>query len=121
MSENKKDKKNDQLFEHEFYKALNFYGYLLPNNSNDIERFEELYGKTEIDTPSLIELPKTKSEKSIPLLGEMNFDLSLGVAAFTSNENDSFHIPDDLVKNIKQEKKKSIKNNKGVDSNKNSK
>lgn len=121
MSENKNNKKSDQLFEHEFYKALKSYGYLLPNNSVDVERFEELYGSTEIDTPPLIELPKPKSTGSISLLSEMNFDLSLSVAAFTSNENESFNLPDDLTENIKKEKGKNIKGNKGIDSNKNPK
>lgn len=66
-----KNKKNQQpfdeaKFEAEVHNSLNYFGYIFPETTTDVERFEELYGDTEIETPSAFDiLSKKKHSETI--------------------------------------------------------
>ena len=84
---NNQDKNTEEKFETELHASLKIYGYLFPENEKDVIAFENLYGKTEIETPSI---EKLFSENSIPL-DSGTIDLNIRLAAFTPTEN---QIPD---------------------------
>lgn len=98
--ENKKERKlnDDEIFEVELFNSLAFYGYLFPKSIKEVDRFEELYGNTEIDTPAIIELPTNKVLPNFQENKNIEMDLSLNKAAFRSKRNDSFDLPEDKSK-----------------------
>jgi len=90
----------EEKFERELLESLRYYGYLFPGNSKEIERFETLYGDTEIDMPEHFQsLEKLSPEKEIPL----DFDLSYNVAAFSANDQNRYELPDNLELNENDE------------------
>lgn len=98
------EKKNSNAFEVELYYALKSYGYLFPETIKEVERFEKLYGDTEITIPSDIELPKIIKKLNNQSLEDVDFNLSMNKAAFSSN-NDSFNLPGDLFNDDSNESK----------------
>jgi hypothetical protein len=95
MSSIKQDKilDEEEKFVKQLSQSLKYYGYLFPESSADVERFEAIYGDTEIEIPGHLEsLEKILSndEKVI------NFDLTNNLAAFTSKDKNTFEIPDDI-------------------------
>jgi hypothetical protein len=102
MSSNKKYKKlnEEEKFEKELLQTLRYYGYLFPESSEDVERFEALYGDTEIEMPEHLESIEKIISENKP---ELNFELSYDMAAFSSNHQNDFEIPDDIDLNDKEE------------------
>lgn len=76
-------------FEQELFIAMKSYGFLFPESSREVERFEELYGKTPINTPENFELNPSK-----PAI--VNYDLGneFKMVAFTPPSDDSLQPPD---------------------------
>jgi hypothetical protein len=102
MKKKIEDKKNvsqddDNAFELELYQSLKSYGYLFPENIRDVEKFETLYGNTEIETPDTIDLSKEKDFPGLQVLRNIDFGFPANIAAFTSNEDESFNMPGNLL------------------------
>lgn len=102
-----KDRKNiesEELeFEKEFFQALKRNGYLFPKSLEDVKKFEELYGDTEIDMPEHLQ---TYDDLISSKQGENVFpNLNLGIAAFTSEPNKPFTF----LKNKESSKKNDLK------------
>lgn len=83
MAKSQKRSKEKE-FEERLFCSLKSYGYLFPRNENDIERFENLYGDTEIEVPE--HLRNSILPNNDPNLN-FDFEVNYNVAAFT-NEND---------------------------------
>jgi len=81
----------EKSFESDLFFSLKSYGYLFPENTKEVERFEDLYGNTEIDVPMEFEpvLPDNV------LISNADFTKGLGVAAFSTMNNNSFKKPDE--------------------------
>ena len=76
-----------------FFHSLKYFGYLFPSSIKDVERFEELYGDTEIDIPEHIQSPETII---IEDASSIDFELSYDIAAFSADNTSHFEIPNDL-------------------------
>ena len=80
-SNNKLRNSREDSFELKVFIALKAYGYLFPSSVKDVENFDVLYGKTEID------VPQDLFSKSEVYLNQMNanedkdIDFSLNRAA----------------------------------------
>lgn len=103
--ENKKNKNTANNIEMDnftvsLYNSLKEYGYLFPKTEKDVEKFEELYGNTKIETP-VIKLPI--NNKNTELSSE-NFNFQM--AAYSSVNKSGFNIPEDLKKKKSSSKKK---------------
>lgn len=82
----------EQEFEKKLFYSLKRYGYLFPENKQDIEKLEELYGDTEIEIPAHLQnLNVPKADEELP----SDFDVDYRVAAFSSKEPGSFELPED--------------------------
>lgn len=82
------------------FNSLKEYGYVLPKTEKDVEKFEKLYGNTEIETP-VVKLPITN--KNIDFSSE-NFNFQM--AAYSSSNKTGFIIPKDLEETKSSNKKK---------------
>ena len=90
-----KNLKKEAQFEKELLQNLIYYGYLFPGNSKSVERFEAIYGDTDIDMPDhLANLDYIEFNKTF----ETDFDLTLDKAAFSSNDHAEFDCEDFLKK-----------------------
>jgi hypothetical protein len=77
-------------FELILFNSFKSYGYLFPKTIEDVERFEELYGTTEIQTPDF--------KKSIPNefnLENIDFNFESSLAAFKGSENELSDFSDE--------------------------
>ena len=92
----------EKKFENELHTSLKFYGYLFPENENEVISFEKLYGKTEIEVPSF---EKIFSKSYLSLESDI-FDLNMRLAAFspTGNQLPTF-LNDDSVNDFDSSKK----------------
>ena len=98
---NNQDNKEEK-FENELHASLKFYGYLFPENENEVIVFDKLYGKTEIETPSF---EKLISISDIALDSDI-VDLNMRSAAFSPRENQMpTFLNDDSIKDIDSSKK----------------
>ncbi len=94
MKNNKEhNNSEDQAFEFELFNSLKSYGYLFPENTQDVVKFEELYGNTDIEIPSNIKLP---SHEDILKLKGVDFEVPMDIAAFISDEDT---LPEDMPDN----------------------
>jgi hypothetical protein len=100
----------DAKFELQLYQALKTYGFILPASVNDVDRFEALYGKTEIDLPVSIKASdrlfnsEEKDDDSI-----IDFKSPLNMAALVSKEESvdlSFLSAKDEISQITPKSKK---------------
>lgn len=88
--------KNMDDFEIDLFKSLRSYGYLFPVTREDVDRFEELYGDTDIESPEIDEIIDTtllglkESNQDVFML-----DAEFNIAAFSSDEDENnFTQPD---------------------------
>jgi hypothetical protein len=88
---NEEDKFVKQLFQ-----SLKYYGYLFPQSSADVERFEVIYGATEIEIPEYLDSFEKILSNNEQVL---KIDLTNSIAAFSSKEKKTFKIPDDIELN----------------------
>lgn len=78
-------------FEQKLFQSLKHYGYLFPESIKDVDRFEELYGDTEIEIPEHLQsLDALNTNKELPL----DFGLAYNVAALSADEPNPFEKPD---------------------------
>lgn len=104
----KQDISKEKEFEKKLFHSLKYFGYLFPENIDDVDKFEELYGDTQIDVPEHLELEESHNSNAESIL---DFDFSNRIAAFSSKKISNFEIPKDL--NIESGiKKGQIKKNK---------
>jgi hypothetical protein len=104
MKKEKKNTKNTQKemdnFAITLFDSLKTNGYIFPKTNKDVERFEELYGNTDIETPSF-NIPSDKDLDSNST--DLNFNFSM--AAFSSKKDSNFKLPDNFDdKNIGKSK-----------------
>lgn len=85
----------EKKIEHTIFNSLKYYGFLFPENVEDVDRFEELYGDTDVDIPEHLQsLESLQLNENNPL----DFDFSNNMAAFSTNEPNQFTLPLDLDK-----------------------
>jgi hypothetical protein len=92
MTQNTNDKNGvEKSLEDEVFLSLKSYGYLFPETPKEVERYEELYGTTEIDVPLDFE-PRLPADLSYP-----NLDLTgvFTIAAFSSGNKSSIKLPEE--------------------------
>lgn len=82
------------------FSSLKEYGYVFPKTDKDVEKFEALYGNTEIETP-LVQLPSNKTDLNFP---SENFDFKM--AAYSPTGKSSFSFPEDVKERKTPNKKK---------------
>ena len=99
-SSKKQNLTEEQKFEQKLFHSLKRYGYLFPETINDVDKFEELYGDTQIDIPEHLEL----EESSESLL---DFDYSNNRAAFSNEKFSHFELPESKNSDIESSKKNS--------------
>lgn len=86
-------KNSEKRFESDLIQSLKYYGNLFPDSIADVERFQSLYGDTEIDIPEhLNSLEKIQAKSS----DEIDFDLTYNIAAFSSTDNSDISFLDNL-------------------------
>lgn len=102
-NDKKKLRAEEEKFEKALFHALKQNGYLFPKTLEDVEKFEELYGDTEIEMPehlqSYQDLQKKNNEE------DSLISLNLDIAAFTSEPETGFT----LSKNLQLQREKSFK------------
>ena len=110
MKNKKKNSKNNQKamdnFAIELFYAFKANCYIFPKTDKDVECFEELYGNTEIETPSFT-IPSDRGLDTNSSALNFNFKM----AAFSSKKGSSFKMPDNLD-NENSDKSKNKKDDK---------
>ena len=102
----------DVKFELQLYQALKTYGFIFPTSVDDVDRFEALYGKTEIDLPVSIKASDrlfNSQEKADDAI--IDFNSPMSIAALISKEDSidlSFLLENEQLK-AKPEKKRKKK------------
>ena len=90
----------EEKFEKELLQSLRYYGYLFPESLEDVERFEMLYGDTEIEVPEHLDsLEKIKPNDEF----QPGFNFSNNIAAFSANNQHDFDLFDELGDEGKKE------------------
>lgn len=82
------------------FNSLKEYGYVLPKTEADVEKFEALYGNTEIETP-VVKLPNSNGDVDNTSL---SFDFKM--AAYSASTKSGFILPEDLVEKKTTNRKK---------------
>lgn len=96
--ENRKNRViENQLFELEIFNALKAYGYLLPKNTKEVEGFEKLYGKTKVEFHPDTELNLLHKKTISKEMENIDFDISLKIAAYSAGDNENLNSLDDLL------------------------
>jgi hypothetical protein len=95
--------KNTDNFELNLFRSLKSYGYIFPASIKDVEKFEELYGNTDINAPSHFKFPEeTKIEDIIGV----DFNTFQNIAAYGNSDILPFNgFHDDLSKIEELDKK----------------
>jgi hypothetical protein len=76
-------------FEAELYNSLKFYGYLFPENVQEVEIFEQLYNKDIVEPLSFHSVLSKDSRTS----QAETLDIELGLAAFSNPDQESLEFP----------------------------
>ena len=93
-------------FEIELLKALKSYGLLFPSSVKGVDRFEELYGQTEIELPERLNSSSNMLRKqSAKLIGNVDFKKTIRQAALVSKNKSSIglssFLTDEEIANLK--------------------
>lgn len=101
-NKNKSTSRNTEMdnFAVSLFNSLKEYGYVFPKTEKDVEKFEKLYGNTEIETP-VVKLPISNDDSDFSS-GNFNFQM----AAYSSSDKSGFIIPKDLEATKSSNKKK---------------
>jgi hypothetical protein len=83
---------NEAAFEAELYNSLKFYGYLFPENVEEVEAFEQLQDQNIGETPSLHNIISTDTDTLL----SNSVDLEIGLAAYSSPEHEFPKFPDEM-------------------------
>jgi len=101
---------DDFQFEKDLFYSLKYYGYLFPTSVNEINKFEEHFGKTEVNIPdnlknfnNILDLRNHTDHNDF----DINFDVKM--AAISSEENDTPYLSDDDSDQISDEDRPEIK------------
>lgn len=82
---NTPENNNEAAFEAELFRSLKSFGYLFPENIQQVEAFEKLHGNHSVDTPTLKDILSEDHGDSF----SNNINLDMGIAAY-SNPDDPF-------------------------------
>ena len=94
MKHKSKNNITEQEFELKLFRALKSFGYLFPDSIRGVERFEELYGNTDVDFPEHLQSPDSFTNNQDVSFG---LDFSIRMAALSPKKNEPFTLlGDDL-------------------------
>ncbi len=82
---------SEAAFEDELYNSLKLYGYLFPETVSEVEMFEKLDNGEILEAPLLQDILSSDAET----LHSDNIDLEIGLAAYSSPDDEFPKLPDD--------------------------
>jgi hypothetical protein len=100
---NDKKKSDDTQFKQDLFWSLKSYGHLFPENKNEVERFEELYGNTPVDIPDNVE---TRMDMIMSTDDNFESEIEFKIAAFIPSSDDSFNLNNSVGQKKRKKKKR---------------